>query len=185
MSTLKVHYRYLFIVLSTRTLHLVFPSFLFEQSRWWCSGFTCIYSRPRFVVTTSRLCYFKISPKFNVSFLFIYFSWKLRFLNPFGTLLGGAVVVLVFLGSVWAGENKAIVKNFKKKNPTLFVLGVMVTSYFLLSLCGGVMVFIFGITFPLLCKSRIPWYFQLVYKVMDDSLCCIRNHCLLYTVYCM
>lgn len=66
--------------------------------------------------------------------------------------LGGLVVTLVFMGSVWAGENKAMVKNFKKKNPTLFVVGVMVTSYFLLSLCGGVMVFIFGITFPLLRK---------------------------------
>ncbi|XP_041860541.1 PRA1 family protein 3-like [Melanotaenia boesemani] len=72
------------------------------------------------------------------------------FLNPFGMFLGGAVVSLVFGVSVWAGENKATIKNFKKKNPTLFVIGVMVTSYFLLSLCGGVMVFIFGITFPLL-----------------------------------
>ncbi|XP_034552003.1 PRA1 family protein 3-like [Notolabrus celidotus] len=72
------------------------------------------------------------------------------FMNPFGMFLGGLVVTLVFMGSVWAGENKTMVKNFKKKNPTLFVLGVMVTSYFLLSLCGGVMVFIFGITFPLL-----------------------------------
>uniref|UniRef100_A0A3P8WWE4 PRA1 family protein n=1 Tax=Cynoglossus semilaevis TaxID=244447 RepID=A0A3P8WWE4_CYNSE len=72
------------------------------------------------------------------------------FLNPFGMFLGGAVVTLVFMGSVWAGENTATIKNFKKKNPTLFVIGVMATSYFLLSLCGGVMVFIFGITFPLL-----------------------------------
>uniref|UniRef100_A0A3Q3X0B8 PRA1 family protein n=1 Tax=Mola mola TaxID=94237 RepID=A0A3Q3X0B8_MOLML len=72
------------------------------------------------------------------------------FLNPLGMFVGGAVVALVFMASVWAGENKAVIKNFKKKNPTLFVIGVMVTSYFLLSLCGGVMVFIFGITFPLL-----------------------------------
>lgn len=72
--------------------------------------------------------------------------------------LGGAVVTLVFGGSVWAGENKATIKNFKRKNPTLFVVGVMITSYFLLSLCGGVMVFIFGITFPLLCKCLcIQW----------------------------
>ncbi|XP_035996157.1 PRA1 family protein 3-like [Fundulus heteroclitus] len=47
-------------------------------------------------------------------------------------------------------KNKATIKNFKRKNPTLFVIAVMVTSYFVLSLCGGVMVFIFGITFPLL-----------------------------------
>nr|XP_057908263.1 PRA1 family protein 3-like [Doryrhamphus excisus] len=72
------------------------------------------------------------------------------FLNPFAMFLGGTVVTLVFMGSVWAGENQATIKNFKRKNPTLFVIGVMVTSYFLLSLFGGVMVFIFGITFPLL-----------------------------------
>ncbi|XP_036447891.1 ADP-ribosylation factor-like 6 interacting protein 5b [Colossoma macropomum] len=72
------------------------------------------------------------------------------FMNPLGMLLGGAVVTLVFMGSVWAGENKAVIKNFKKKNPSLFVIAVMGASYFLLSLCGGVMVFIFGITFPLL-----------------------------------
>ncbi|XP_071750692.2 PRA1 family protein 3-like [Centroberyx gerrardi] len=72
------------------------------------------------------------------------------FLNPFGMFLGGTVVSLVFMGSVWAGENKTMIKNFKRKNPTLFVIGVMGTSYFLLSLCDGVMVFIFGITFPLL-----------------------------------
>lgn len=72
------------------------------------------------------------------------------FLNPLGMFFGGAVVTLIFAGSVWAGENKAVIKNFKRKNPTLFVLAVMVTSYFVLSLFGGVLVFIFGITFPLL-----------------------------------
>lgn len=76
-------------------------------------------------------------------------------MNPLGMFLGGAVVTLVFMGSVWAGENKAVIKNFKKKNPTLFVVAVMGASYFLLSLCGGVMVFIFGITFPLLCEYFI------------------------------
>jgi len=84
-----------------------------------------------------------------------------RFLNPFGMFLGGAVVTLVFMGSVWAGENQAMVKNFKRKSPSLFIIAVMLTSYFLLSLCGGVMVFIFGITFPLLCKSQgvLPFLF--------------------------
>uniref|UniRef100_A0A8C2JX13 PRA1 family protein n=2 Tax=Cyprinus carpio TaxID=7962 RepID=A0A8C2JX13_CYPCA len=72
------------------------------------------------------------------------------FMNPLGMFLGGAVVALVFMGSVWAGENKAMIKNFKKRNPTLFVVGVLGISYFLLSLCGGVMVFLFGITFPML-----------------------------------
>ncbi|KAF7695808.1 ADP-ribosylation factor-like 6 interacting protein 5b [Silurus meridionalis] len=72
------------------------------------------------------------------------------FMNPLGMILGAVVVSLVFMGSVWAGENKVMIKNFKKKNPSLFVIAVLGASYFLLYLCGGVMVFIFGITFPLL-----------------------------------
>ncbi|XP_068188841.1 ADP-ribosylation factor-like 6 interacting protein 5b [Antennarius striatus] len=72
------------------------------------------------------------------------------FLNPLGLFLGGAVVALVFMGSVWAGENQAVIKNFKRRNPAVFVLGVFVTSYLLLSLFGGVTIFLFGISFPLL-----------------------------------
>ncbi|XP_041945605.1 ADP-ribosylation factor-like 6 interacting protein 5a [Alosa sapidissima] len=70
--------------------------------------------------------------------------------NPFGMMLGGIVVTLVFMGSVWAAENKAMIKSLKRQNPTLFVFVVMLASYFLMSLFGGVMVFIFGISFPLL-----------------------------------
>ncbi len=80
-------------------------------------------------------------------------------MNPLGMFVGGAVVALVFMGSVWAGENKALIKNFKKRNPSLFVVGVLGVSYLLLSLCGGVMVLLFGITFPMLCEysSYIFW----------------------------
>ncbi|XP_076124443.1 ADP-ribosylation factor-like 6 interacting protein 5a [Alosa pseudoharengus] len=70
--------------------------------------------------------------------------------NPFGMMLGGIVVTLVFMGSVWAAENKAMIKSLKRQNPTLFVFVVMLASYFLMSLFGGVMVFIFGISFPIL-----------------------------------
>jgi len=73
-------------------------------------------------------------------------------MNPVSMFTGAIVVTSVFVGSVWAGENKAIIKNFKKENPTLFVFLVMVVSYFLMSLFGGVMVFLLGIKLPLLCK---------------------------------
>lgn len=78
-----------------------------------------------------------------------------RFLNPAGMLTGAFVVVAVFLGAVWAGENKAMIKNFKKENPTLFVFLIMLASYLLMSLFGGVMVFLFGIKLPLICKSQL------------------------------
>lgn len=71
-------------------------------------------------------------------------------MNPVSMFTGAVVVTSVFIGSVWAGENKAIIKNFKKENPTLFVFLVMVVSYFLMSLFGGVMVFLLGIKLPLL-----------------------------------
>ncbi|KAJ3602234.1 hypothetical protein NHX12_029993 [Muraenolepis orangiensis] len=54
------------------------------------------------------------------------------FLNPAGMFLGMAVVAAVFIGSVWAGENKSIIKNFKQQNPAVFVVGVMVVSYMLM-----------------------------------------------------
>ncbi|XP_053326140.1 PRA1 family protein 3 [Spea bombifrons] len=72
------------------------------------------------------------------------------FLSPLSMVLGGTVVVLVFLGFVWSSHNKDIIRRFKKRYPTMFVLSIMLASYFVISLFGGVMVFMFGITFPLL-----------------------------------
>lgn len=75
-----------------------------------------------------------------------------RFLNPLGMFTAVAVVSAVFLGSVWAGENRAIINNFKRQNPTAFVVVVMIASYFLISMLGSVMVFMSAITLPLACK---------------------------------
>ncbi|XP_074054868.1 PRA1 family protein 3 [Macrotis lagotis] len=72
------------------------------------------------------------------------------FLSPFNMILGGLVVVLVFTGFVLAAQHKDILRRLKKQYPTTFVMAVMLSSYFLISFFGGVMVFIFGITFPLL-----------------------------------
>ncbi|XP_076984860.1 PRA1 family protein 3 [Tamandua tetradactyla] len=72
------------------------------------------------------------------------------FLSPFNMILGGVVVVLVFTGFCLAAHNKDILRQMKKRHPTMFVMVVMLASYFLISMFGGVMVFVFGITFPLL-----------------------------------
>jgi len=50
---------------------------------------------------------------------------------------------------VWASHNKDFIRKFKKHYPAAFVVTIMVLSYFLISIFGGVMVFLFGITFPL------------------------------------
>ncbi|XP_054639542.1 PRA1 family protein 3-like [Dunckerocampus dactyliophorus] len=72
-----------------------------------------------------------------------------RCLNPLGMFTAIAVVSGVFLSSVWAGENRTIINNFKRKNPTVFVGVVMVASYMLISLLGSVMVFMTAVTLPL------------------------------------
>ncbi|XP_059800284.1 PRA1 family protein 3-like [Hypanus sabinus] len=71
------------------------------------------------------------------------------FMNPLEIILGGAVVTVIFMGSVWASENKATIGNFKRQHPTFFVLAVLMMSYFFISIIGGVMVFLLGITLPL------------------------------------
>ncbi|XP_011802549.1 PREDICTED: PRA1 family protein 3 isoform X2 [Mandrillus leucophaeus] len=77
-------------------------------------------------------------------------DFHVGFLSPFNMILGGIVVVLVFTGFVWAAHNKDALRRLKKRYPTTFVMVVMLASYFLISMFGGVMVFVFGITFPLL-----------------------------------
>lgn len=77
-----------------------------------------------------------------------------RFLNPLGMFTAMAVVSGVFLGSVWAGENRAVISNFKRQNPTAFVIAVMVVSYIVISMLGSVMVFMSAITLPLACKFK-------------------------------
>ncbi|XP_068883998.1 PRA1 family protein 3 [Aphelocoma coerulescens] len=72
------------------------------------------------------------------------------FLSPLNMLIGGTVVVLVFLGFVWMSHNKDILRKLKKQYPTTFVVAIMLSSYFLISYLGDVMVFMFGITLPLL-----------------------------------
>uniref|UniRef100_G3PDR5 PRA1 family protein n=1 Tax=Gasterosteus aculeatus aculeatus TaxID=481459 RepID=G3PDR5_GASAC len=72
-----------------------------------------------------------------------------EFLNPLGMFTAMAVVSAVFLASVWAAENRSVISNFKRNNPTAFVIAVMVTSYMLISMLGSVMVFMTAITLPL------------------------------------
>ncbi|KAF3689468.1 PRA1 family protein 3 ADP-ribosylation factor-like protein 6-interacting protein 5 [Channa argus] len=71
-------------------------------------------------------------------------------MNPVGMFTAMAVVSAVFLGSVWAGENRAVINKFKRQNPTAFVIAVMVASYILISMMGSVMVFMSAITLPLI-----------------------------------
>ncbi|KAG2456239.1 PRA1 family protein 2 [Polypterus senegalus] len=85
-----------------------------------------------------------------------YFVSALAFLlivgyfQPVKMILGGAVVTLVFLGFIWAAENKAVVRRFRRNHPKVGVIAIMGFSYLLMHMLGGVAVFLFGITFPIL-----------------------------------
>ncbi|XP_069039837.1 PRA1 family protein 2 [Lepisosteus oculatus] len=72
------------------------------------------------------------------------------YFQPLQLLLGGAVVTLVFLGFVWAAENQSAVRRFRRNHPSVAVMAIMGASYFLLSVLGGVAVFLLGITLPIL-----------------------------------
>lgn len=103
----------------------------------------------------------------------------LRFMYPIGMFTGAAVIVAVFLGAVWAADNKAIIKNFKKDNPALFVFLVILASYLLMSLFGGVMVFLLGIKLPLICEwdwfMSCDWWFSWLRKT--TTLGGVNVHC--------
>lgn len=75
-----------------------------------------------------------------------------RSMNSVDMVLGCTVLTLVILGSKWGSENKAAIKNLRKNNPTVFVVPVMVASYFLISLFERHKIFYFGIIFPIVCK---------------------------------
>uniref|UniRef100_A0A8B9JLY4 PRA1 family protein n=1 Tax=Astyanax mexicanus TaxID=7994 RepID=A0A8B9JLY4_ASTMX len=78
-----------------------------------------------------------------ILFLTVYF-------RPFQLFLGAIVVVLVFSGFVWAAENKAAVRRFRRNHPSVCLVAILGSSYLLLSVLGDVAVFLFGITFPIL-----------------------------------
>ncbi|KAM4588320.1 ADP-ribosylation factor-like 6 interacting protein 5a [Odontesthes bonariensis] len=93
----------------------------------------------------SNLLYYQT----NYLVLAIAVSLIVGFLNPMGMFTAMAVLSAVFLGSVWAGENRTVINNFKRQNPMAFVIAIMVASYILISMLGSVMVFMSAITLPL------------------------------------
>ncbi|CAG5898848.1 unnamed protein product [Menidia menidia] len=65
-------------------------------------------------------------------------------LPPLRLLAGGAVVSLLLLGLVRAAESRAAVRRFRRNRPSLSLLTILLVSCLLLSLLGGVAVFLGG-----------------------------------------
>ncbi|KAG9335287.1 hypothetical protein AGOR_G00162490 [Albula goreensis] len=72
------------------------------------------------------------------------------YFQPLKLFLGALVVTLVFLGFVWAAENQAAIRRFRRTHPSLSVATILGGTYLVLSMLGGVAVFLFGIAFPIL-----------------------------------
>ncbi|XP_040011815.1 PRA1 family protein 2 isoform X2 [Xiphias gladius] len=88
-----------------------------------------------------------------------YFSSVLGFVllvgyfQPFQLFVGALVVTLLFLGFVWAAENRAPIRRFRRNHPSVCVLVILLASYLFILVLGGVAVFLFGIAFPILIHS--------------------------------
>ncbi|XP_033934377.1 PRA1 family protein 2 [Pseudochaenichthys georgianus] len=72
------------------------------------------------------------------------------YMRPFQLLVGGVVVTVLFLGFVWAAENQAPIRRFRRNHPSISVCAILLISYLFISVLGGVAVFLFGIAFPIL-----------------------------------
>ncbi|XP_034046934.1 PRA1 family protein 2 [Thalassophryne amazonica] len=72
------------------------------------------------------------------------------YLQPFQLIVGAAVVTILFLGFVWAAENQAPIRRFRRNHPSICVLAILSASYIFLSVLGSVATFLFGIAFPIL-----------------------------------
>ncbi|XP_051794319.1 PRA1 family protein 2 [Acanthochromis polyacanthus] len=78
------------------------------------------------------------------------FLLLLGYFRPFQMFVGATVVTLLFLGFVWAAENQAPIRRFRRNHPLICLLAILLASYLFISVLGGVAVFLFGIAFPVL-----------------------------------
>jgi len=63
-----------------------------------------------------------------------------------------AVVLVLFVGFVWAAENHALLRRFRRNHPSFCLLAILLACYIVLSLLGSVSLFLFGIVLPILRK---------------------------------
>ncbi|KAJ8016795.1 hypothetical protein DPEC_G00011070 [Dallia pectoralis] len=81
---------------------------------------------------------------------FLIFLGIVGYFQPFQLFLGATVVTLIFIGFVWAAENQAPIRRFRRNHPFLALCTILAASYFFLTVLGEVSVFLFGIAFPIL-----------------------------------
>ncbi|XP_050783358.1 PRA1 family protein 2 isoform X2 [Gopherus flavomarginatus] len=71
------------------------------------------------------------------------------YFRPLHTLLSSSTVTLVFVAFVWAAENKAPIRRFRRSYPGASLLAVLGSAYGLVSLLGGSEVFLLTVALPI------------------------------------
>lgn len=77
-----------------------------------------------------------------------------RYFRPVLTLLSGALIALIFVGFVWAAENKAPVRRIRRNYPGTCLFAVLGAAYFLVSLFEGSATFLIFIALPIACEFQ-------------------------------
>eukprot|EP00058_Branchiostoma_floridae_P001575 XP_002587063.1 hypothetical protein BRAFLDRAFT_243271 [Branchiostoma floridae] len=70
--------------------------------------------------------------------------------NPLAMLVGMMLVTVVFWAFITLTENQRQLQRFKKDHPTVCVAGLLAACYFIMRTFQLLLVFVFGITLPLL-----------------------------------
>lgn len=126
------------------------------------------FDRGMWHIKLQRICYFSslsLQPRFHVSVRFGHnLSLRMpifsRYFQPVQLFVGAMVVTLLFLGFVWAAENQAPIRRFRRNHPSITVFGILFTGYLFMSVLGGVAVFLFGVAFPILSKTTHTHTYQ-------------------------
>uniref|UniRef100_A0A3P9LBJ3 PRA1 family protein n=1 Tax=Oryzias latipes TaxID=8090 RepID=A0A3P9LBJ3_ORYLA len=88
---------------------------------------------------------------YQTNYLLIMLCWGLvGYFQPFQMFVGVTVVSIAFVGFVFAAENQATVRRFRRNHPYVSVTAVLLATYLFMLALGGVAVFLFGIAFPVL-----------------------------------
>ncbi len=75
-------------------------------------------------------------------------------------LLGFFSVVLAFTVFAYATSKNPEAISFKKNHPIVSLCIIIAAGYFLVSVIGSVVVFLFGFALPMLCMSHIIILFE-------------------------
>ena len=72
-------------------------------------------------------------------------------MHPVKMVLGFSALAIAFGSFVYGTNNHLPARQFKRKHPLISIAIIMAAGYLVVYMFGAVIVFLFGIAFPLLC----------------------------------